>query len=911
MRKLIVCGLVLLLLIGGLLGFAVSNLNGLVNANKDQLLAQVEQALGRTVEIGEIEISLWGGVGARLQNVTLADDPAFSSETFVRATDLQIKVKLMPLLRQEIEVRRVLVRDPVIRVIRNPQGVFNFASLGGGETQDAPPQISETTTASSAVESLPLLLVALANISNGDIHYTDQHTDTELRVSQLDLKVENLSFDRPLSLELAAAFMSEQQNLYVAGSFGPLGRAVEAELLAVDASLRLDPLESAVLRQTLPQIPPGLGLSGPLRVSSRVSGTAGALMVSDLRLTASVFESNQANLQVTGEAGPLGPDMAALNLNNDIALGPVDLPQLLKFAPLAAYLPPQLSAEGSATVTVHAEGGLNKLALTAALDATDSALRFGDQFQKPQGTPLVVSTDTRLAPESIAVQRAKIQLHTLVLTSSGEVRLGKTPGLDLQLDSNVVDLAGWQEILPDLQAFSPLGQMELALQVNREGAKEGLPAITGTLDLRQASVSPAQLPQPVTDLNTSITFTGQGAAIENASAQIGRSVLEFTASVARFSPLEASYSLSSPELWLADVGASGGQAVSNDVLSTLKSDGRLWLEHERPALSATLSSAQGRLADAPYTDLQTELSLHNQVAKLDHLSLHTLGGSVTASGHYDTGAVPPQFQLASHISHIELVELFKASLPGALDAAHGTAGLTVDLTGQGQDWQAIQPSLHGQGELEVTDGALTDVNIADEVLRRVSGLPGLTNLISPRVQAKYPALFSRHGTEFSRLVSQFHLRQGKILLDDVRLDAASYTTQGKGWLDYDRNIDFHGQLILATNLSQDIQDRVKLAGLLRNPQGQIALPFALSGSLPDVRPVPDVAAVARQVQHGVVTTGLEVLQETILDKFLPSSTPRDKETEDDSQEDSSAGPVTPQDVLREGLRQGLKGVFGR
>ena len=147
MRKLVLGGLILLLLIGGLVAFAVSNLNSLVEANKDRLLAQAEQALGRPLQIGDIELSLWGGIGARLQNVALADDPAFSSDTFVRAADLQITLKFMPLLRQELEVGRVIVRDPVIRLIRNAEGVFNFASLGREQTQVASPQDSRGTQA--------------------------------------------------------------------------------------------------------------------------------------------------------------------------------------------------------------------------------------------------------------------------------------------------------------------------------------------------------------------------------------------------------------------------------------------------------------------------------------------------------------------------------------------------------------------------------------------------------------------------------------------------------------------------------------------------------------------------------------------------------------------------------------------
>jgi len=933
MRKLVLGGLILLLLIGGLLAFAVSNLNSLIEANKDRLLAQAEQALGRPLQIGDIELSLWGGIGARLQNVALADDPAFSSDTFVRAADLQIRLKFMPLLRQELEVGRVIVRDPVIRLIRNAEGVFNFASLGGGETQATPPQASEAAPAgdgeglpSSGTQGLPLLkgnrdnnpisqrtsrlplLVALANIANGDIHYTDRQTQTELRLSQLDLEVEDLSLDRPLSLELSAAFLAERQNLHVSGSFGPLGLEGQVEQLAVDASLSLDPLDSAALAQALPQLaetlPAGLGLSGPLRLSSRVSGTAAALMVSDVRLTASVFESDQTNLRVTGEVGPLGADMAALRLDGDIALGPFDLPQLLRFDPLAAHLPPELRAEGPATVTLRAEGGLDDLALSATVEATDSALEFGDQFRKPQATPLVVTTEARLTPERVDLQETKIQLHTLALTTSGEVGLGTPPELDLRLDSNQVDLAGWREIMPELHALSAAGQLELHCRIKGALAEERWPAVTGTLDLRQASASLAQLPQPLTDLNASIRLTGQGASIQNASARIGRSVFALAADLAHLRPVDARYSLGSPELWLADVGGDG-QAAS-DVLSSLKSEGRLRLEGGRLALGATLSSAQGRLAAVDYTDLQTELSVRDQVATLERFSVHTLGGSVSASGRYDTAASPPRLRLASQVSDIELAELFRVYLPGASDSAHGTADFNLELTGSGQDWAALKPGLDGRGELKIKDGALTDINIADEVLRQITGIPGLTNLISPRVRQKYPALFSRRDTEFLQLGGRLRLSQGRILLDDVRLAAADYTTRGQGWLDYDQTVDFQGQLILAEELSRDIRDGVRLASLLSNDQGRIALPFAVRGSLPGAKPVPDLAAIARRVQRGLVTQGVEALQEQVLDKLLPPTAACDGGTHD-----APADPARPEDVLREGLREGLRGLFGR
>lgn len=904
MRKLILCGCVLLLVIGGLLVFAAYNLNDLANQNKDQLLAQAEQALGRKVQIGEIGLTFWGGIGARLRNFALADDPAFSSDNFVQAADLQVNVKLMPLLNQKIEVKRVILHDPVIRVIRNAQGIFNFASLSGGDRPDAPPDASDTT-ASIGSGGMPLL-VALVNITNGDIQYTDQQENTALRISQLDLKVEDLSFDKPLRIELAAAIVSDQQNFQLDATFGPLGKEIQVDTLAIDGSLTLDPLDMTAVQKALPQvaeaIPPGLGISGPVRISSQLSGTARALILSGLQLTASVFESSEPNVKVTGNVGPVGTDMDALALNTDIAFGPAGLPQLLAFAPVAENLPPELSADGSASVNVHVEGTLKNLAFTATVDATQSSIQFGDQFHKAQGKRMVLSTDARMTPESIALQQAKIQLDTLELTSSGAVTLGDTLGVDLQLDSNSVDLAGWQEILPQLQDFSPTGQMELHTHVKGDVGEEQLPDITGTFDLRQVSASFAQLPQPISDLNTDITFTGQGAELKNTSARIGKSVLQLAVRIARFMPLDATYTFTSPELWLADVQASNGAEASSDVLKTLKSAGTARMENEQLAFSGTVSSAQGRLVNIDYTDFQTTLSLLNEIAKIDSASLQTLGGSVKASGQYDMGATPPQFQVTSQISDIELGEVFRAQMINALQYVRGKANFNLDLAGGGEDWEAIKPTLQGQGKFEVNQGALVDLNIADEVLSNITGIPGLTSIVSQKVRKKYPVIWGGTDTEFADLGSQLTFREGKILLDGVYLNAVDYATRGDGWLDYDQQIDFHGQIILAQNLSKDIQDNVKVAKYISNTQGRVAIPFTLSGTLPEAKPLPDIATLTRQVQQGAVQKGIEAVQKKVLDKILPSTL---LGGETDAAGESS--PPKPEDLLKEGL----KSLFGR
>ncbi|HEU4639266.1 MAG TPA: AsmA family protein, partial [Candidatus Binatia bacterium] len=170
MRKWIIVGAVLLSL-GAILVLALVNLNSLINRNKTYLLDQAQQALGRKVSVGEAEVTLWGGVGIRLKNFTMSDDPAFSSGDFVRAKDLQVNLKLLPLLRREFQIKRLILHDPVIQIVRNRDGRFNFSTIGKEKKDrekkpDAEEKEKQRKTAG--------LLVSMVNISGGDVHYVDR-----------------------------------------------------------------------------------------------------------------------------------------------------------------------------------------------------------------------------------------------------------------------------------------------------------------------------------------------------------------------------------------------------------------------------------------------------------------------------------------------------------------------------------------------------------------------------------------------------------------------------------------------------------------------------------------------------------------------------------------------------------------
>src|SRR5436305_3495749 len=280
MRKWIIGGVVVLLILVIVAGVALVSLNGLIDRNKEYILAQVKEAVGRDVTVGDIGVSLWGGIGARLKQFSMADDPAFAKEPFIRAEDLQVNMKLLPLFRKEIEVSKVILHQPVINIIKDQQGQFNFSTIGGQkEKQDAEEEKKKKEQGEKG-KPPPALLVSLVDIENGQIQYMDRSQGIDFRANQIDLKLNDISFERPVGVDLSAAvFGAEKQNLKVKARVGPLGAKVESNNLPLEGDLDLDTVPLANLEKTVPGLkqryPQGLELAGAIGGKTHFSGSLG------------------------------------------------------------------------------------------------------------------------------------------------------------------------------------------------------------------------------------------------------------------------------------------------------------------------------------------------------------------------------------------------------------------------------------------------------------------------------------------------------------------------------------------------------------------------------------------------------------------------------------------------------------
>ena len=215
----------------------------LVNANdfRPTIQTQLSRALGRPITLGDISFSLLKG-SLVAKDISIADDPAFSTTPFLRADSLQIGVEVMPLiLHRQLQITKLTIEKPSINLLHAANGRWNFSSMG---------------SAASSVSQSPQQVSALPDLSVGELDITDGSASVSsvpaerkpFVYSAINLNVKQFSFLKSFPFDLSAT-LPASGSLNLAGSAGPLSQKNAADT-PFQAKLHLtafDPVASGVL----------------------------------------------------------------------------------------------------------------------------------------------------------------------------------------------------------------------------------------------------------------------------------------------------------------------------------------------------------------------------------------------------------------------------------------------------------------------------------------------------------------------------------------------------------------------------------------------------------------------------------------------------------------------------------------
>lgn len=230
-----------------------------VNKYRPTLESDLTTAMGRKVQMGNIRLSIFSG-GASVDDLSVADDPAFSHGSFLTAKQLRVGVNLLPLIfSKKLEVRSFKVTDPQVTLLRSPSGSWNYSSLGSAAAKRPP---SKGESSNSATD----LSVEKLTISNGTIVVGTAGGKAKPKIyNNVDLEASDLSTTTQFPFKVSAKTPGGG-TVKVEGKAGPMNPN-DASLTAFNAMIDVSHFDLA----STGFVDPVSGIGGTLEFSGGVA----------------------------------------------------------------------------------------------------------------------------------------------------------------------------------------------------------------------------------------------------------------------------------------------------------------------------------------------------------------------------------------------------------------------------------------------------------------------------------------------------------------------------------------------------------------------------------------------------------------------------------------------------------------
>jgi AsmA family/AsmA-like C-terminal region len=417
------------LLVGllGLIGFSVLMLVMLpyivsLDSIKGQIVAHIEAALQRKVDVGAVRLQLLSGLGAGLEDVIIYNPPGWQQPYVLKAGRLSVKVAWRPLLRRQVEITKMLLSDGEIVIERDAQGRLNFPDLAVStpeSTETLPAQVHRSTGRKGTharINPLATLSVSDMTLQKMQITFADrmitpgQETITVLHNAQLH--VHDVALGTPIPIDMMATMSTDgRQNIRVHGRVGPIPENMSVESVPINVHLRATDMR-------LDQFTPYLGANVPF-IQGRLAGDVeveGSLdrslhIISTLSLADTVLREGSMR-----DALRVLPTLTSTqDITVDFLTGQAELTDV------------EINVSG---VQVTIKGMVHKLATTPELDLrlATNAFAPGELLTQFPGVVSMLPTPTDLrgtvqlqatltGPPHDLHSKAQIDLHEITLRS--------------------------------------------------------------------------------------------------------------------------------------------------------------------------------------------------------------------------------------------------------------------------------------------------------------------------------------------------------------------------------------------------------------------------------------------------------------------------------------------------------------
>ena len=121
------------------------------------------EATGRPFTVGDdLKLSLFPWAGISFSDLKLGNTDGFSEKEFVQVKSFEVRVKLLPLISKEVEIKRFVVNEPRIVLVKNKKGRGNWEQSKQQQTAASKPG---TADAPGGAGGLPINALTVGNFS--------------------------------------------------------------------------------------------------------------------------------------------------------------------------------------------------------------------------------------------------------------------------------------------------------------------------------------------------------------------------------------------------------------------------------------------------------------------------------------------------------------------------------------------------------------------------------------------------------------------------------------------------------------------------------------------------------------------------------------------------------------------------
>ena len=433
MKKVLIVVAALVVLVVVLLAIVPHFLD--LNSYRGQIQSKLQDALGRPVDFKDLSASFLPP-SVKVSNVSIGEDPRFGPGPFATVQQIDVSVKLFPLLRKDVQIESLTLDRPQIQVVRNKQGEWNYASLGKSQTPSQPaetqaksqqPPVQQQPAESAAPKSQSQFSLAHLTINNGKVGYLDQQTNTHAVYDNIDATLNDFAPGKTFDLEAAVRVGGKSdQRIEVNGNAGPIPEGNNAALMPFDGTITLTNVPVAEM-QMVAQSAALQGVngiaSGKLTAKNEkgVMAANGTLKLDHANvrgvdvgypITLDVKahdDTNTGMLQIENGTLKLGSTPVSLNgsvntkptpaqLDMNMAAQNVSMAEVVRLASsFGVGLAPGTTAAGQLTANIHAQGAVDRPALNGNITGTNLQLTSG-QMREPVKIP---SLQVAMTPTTI------------------------------------------------------------------------------------------------------------------------------------------------------------------------------------------------------------------------------------------------------------------------------------------------------------------------------------------------------------------------------------------------------------------------------------------------------------------------------------------------------------------------------